>query len=140
MTNELARLSGENRHLRGQLNNAESFDGLTFEDIVRLLEEHRISRGEFKDLPNTIRVHLAPLDSESDFSLLQLFELGFDEMATGFLVARSDRSILVTFLGFGLLRKEVQGNYDRYSITESGRRLRNRLLSRQSRAGLGQAN
>lgn len=129
VTNELARLSGENRELRGQLRSAESFDGLEFEDLTKLLGERRISKNELKDLPA-----LPPdaiLSESGDLSLLEYFELAFDGMAAGFF--NREQPSIISLVSFGLLRKELHGHSPRFTITEAGRRLRNRLLSRRLR-------
>jgi hypothetical protein len=139
--NELARLSGENWELRSQMKSAESFDGLEFEDLVRLLEGRKLLNDELKDLPIRLSknpVGDAALGRSGDISTLQFFQLGFDEMASGFrLSAYQESPTLLTLIGFGLLRRDedTRSGLSYFAITEAGRRLRNGLLSRQLRAG-----
>jgi hypothetical protein len=144
--NELARLSGENRELRGRLKSTESFDGLDFEDLVQFMDARKLSEKELDNLPlATVKIQYERVRGGSgELSFLRCFEMGFDEMAAGFTLSQFPyvNSFVVTLVGFGLLRKEDQGlmlGLSRYEITEASRRLRNLLLSRRLRSGLGAA-
>jgi hypothetical protein len=113
--NEFARLSHENRELREQMKASEElFDGLPFDQFVRLLAEHGVSRS---DMPATF--------SPTATNLLELFFEKFKSRADG-----SVRSLginnLRKLVGFGLVGEQV-GDVSQYSLSELGRRLRNRL-------------
>jgi hypothetical protein len=133
--NELAKLSGENRELRAQLkSNSDSFAGLELEEFTRLLAERGLSGDELRSVAG-----IAAAGSLQDPSnLLEFFGLAFDAMAGGIEVNRDGNPVFDALVGFGLLHKELRviqindyfpNQSCRYTITETARRLRNRLVS-----------
>jgi Domain of unknown function (DUF4062) len=122
-TNELARLSSENRELRAAAKaSGESFSGLGLDDLVRLLSEHKVSQlqlqtassGDFRWRPRGPRMD----------NLLEVFIDVFDVLKAGPLVSPNG-SVLDDIGTFGL----VQRISNTVALTADGRRFRNQLLA-----------
>jgi nucleoside 2-deoxyribosyltransferase len=135
--NELARLSRENNELRVKVGaSSENFSGLSFEELVRLLREVRVSEQEAADVFE--RLHIEPaVQVGSVNDLLLLFDAIYDDGACDLIRGvLEDRPLplLSKLVGFGLL--ERGRNYDgnqiptyNYYVTATGHRLRIRFLA-----------
>ena len=120
-TNELARLSSENRELRAALGTSgERFSGLSLDELVRLMSErkvspqelHTASAGDVRWRPDSSRVH----------NLLGVFIDVFDALKAG-RYASPMGSILDDLETYGL----VQRTSNTVSLSADGRRFRNQL-------------
>ena len=134
--NELARLSRENSELRAKVGSqAESFAGLTFDELSRLMAEHTLEPSESRDA-----LYRFGTESEREVhNLLQLYEaldakIGADARSSYF-TERANRRVLDELTVYGLIGEAERGNL--LYITEDGRRFRNRLLA-QRRLGATQ--
>ena len=134
LASELAKLSQENRELRGRVGEAgpsPDFDGLSFEDLVRVLKESRVS--------HEVSERLERWTFEGPkFSILHvghLFERLQGAVAAG--LWTDDTVLLSPLLAHGLVG--ITGNrrqdhafimqLEEVKLTETGRRFRNRLLA-----------
>ncbi len=135
--NELARLSQENHELRARAT-SDTFDGLTYEELIHYLEQHKI---DSVDILMERGFHIARDKQVHVENLLELFDVVFEKLAAGKDVQKNNMlyPILTTLVGFGLLRQEridTDPNGYFYSITESGRRFRNRRRAHASGIGI----
>lgn len=123
-TNELARLSSENRELRAKVSGSgDTFSGLSLDDLVRLLSEHKVSQGELQ-FASQSEVRWKPQNSRVR-NLLEVFIDLFDVLkATSIVVPPG--SILDDLSAFGLLQKTS----NTMSLSSDGRRFRNQLLAK----------
>jgi hypothetical protein len=121
--NELARLSHENRELRAASAAADTFDGLGFDNLVGLLQQDQASP---QDLQN-LRSFRGIIFKEGEKpSILDLFKAIFEAVSMNRLGAE-EVGAFTKLASFGLV--ERAGN--RVSVTEAGRRFRNRLLTQE---------
>jgi hypothetical protein len=125
--NELARLSHENRELRAAASAVDTFDGLSFEELAESLAERPVSS---EDLGQLRRYRVA-LNGD-DHSLLEVFELIFEDLAAGRLPA--GLGVFDTLTALGLTQKDLFHNT--VAATETGRRFRNRLLLQRRSASV----
>jgi hypothetical protein len=135
--NELARLSQENHELRAKAA-SDTFDGLTYDELIRYLEQHKIDSA---DTLMEHSFHIAPDRLVHVDNLLGFFDAVFEKLAAGKEVLKNNAlyPIFNTLVGFGLLgqqRIESTPGLLLYSITESGRRFRNRRLAHASGIGI----
>lgn len=121
--NELARLSSENHILREQVNSSEGmYDGLTFQQMVKLLSTEELSPKLSQQLSE------AKLEYSKNAGLL--FDKFMDKFAMGSEMSFGKGDLFPvsvypdTFIKHHLV--ERKGTF--YHLTEVGRRLRNRLL------------
>jgi hypothetical protein len=127
--NELARLSHENRELRAAASTvANTFDGLSFEELAEALAERPVSSGDLEQLR---RYNIVALNGD-DHSLLAVFELIFEDLAAGRLPAILGAFSPLTALG--LTQKDLF--HGTVTATETGRRFRNRLLLQRRSASI----
>ena len=119
--NELARLSRENRDLRAVSAAAETFDGLSFEELAEALAEREVSEEDLRYLHDYRGI---TLNDGEGHNLLVLFERIFEQLAAGQLA--STLGAFVALTAFGLSQKD--GFEGAVTATETGRRFRNRLL------------
>lgn len=134
--NELARLSRENSELRAKVGSqAETFTGLTFDELSRLMVEHKLEPSESSDVLTAFGVY-----SDRDVrDLLELYE-ELDAKIEGQRFSRDfimgpRRRVLDELKALGLVE-----DIGTIAITEDGRRFRNRLLAqRRFSAAQGQA-
>lgn len=127
--NELARLSQENRELRASAVRGETFDGLTLEEIVRLMAERQLTAPESLAFREFYGVDIGEATTTN---LLEAFESAFDHM----LAERpghpthSEPPVLNALIGLGIIerRQDDRGRH-KFLLTDTGRRLRNRLMA-----------
>ena len=126
--NELARLSRENNELRARVSSeVETFTGLTFDELSRLMVEHKLEPSESNDV-------LTAFGGYSDRevrNLLELYEeldakIG-DGIGRGSFMSGARLRVVDELKKYGLL--EDQGW--NLAITEDGRRFRNRLVAQK---------
>jgi len=143
--NELARLSRENSELRAKASiDAESFAGVSFDELVRVLKQISVSEQEATDVLHELEI-VAETNGKMITDLLLLFDAIYDKAATSVDV-HEDHSPVTALLmrkmvGFGLLEETDIGTvllksgrvrmYS-YSVTQTGLRLRTRLRARLS--------
>jgi len=127
VTNELARLSQENRELRSQsTTQMDKFDGLSFEDLVRFLRERPIRANQFKYLLGFVPEGITPKNAGELFEYIQE-----KVSASSLYVSRRehpDFDLFDGFLSFGLIERSFTGDHRVFSVTDLGRLFRNRLL------------
>ena len=126
--NELATLSQENREFRANAAaRVETIDGLTLDELVRLMREHSLSSPEsfaFLNLASATKDVLG----RGAANLFELFEIAFESMLNGIYGSRDAASVVSAFVAFGLLSQKDRTNPLQYGLTDAGRKLRNRLL------------
>jgi hypothetical protein len=129
VTNELARLSQENSELRAKTAAiTETFEGLTVDEFLRMLEKHPFPVAEAEGF---LEVTMGKARSSGRITLRDLFRVATEAILSGgtMQTTRAKR-VMDALAGFGLVREERQtGNMSAYTLTEIGRRLRNRLLA-----------
>jgi hypothetical protein len=142
VTNEIARLSQENRQLRSQLAaQADNFEGLSFEDLVKLLREMPL------DTPPDPDGNILAFDNSDESVAKSISQVNqtanagelFDCLHEGFwreqLYSWPSRAVpkgvrdlrlhgLITFP----LESHLGGSRYVFKLTEAGRRFRNRML------------
>ncbi len=134
--NELARLSRENRELRIQaISASETFSGLSFDELVRLLGEVRVSEQEASDALERLNTKAA-VSNNKVTNLLLLFDALYEDTAcglAGFIYENKPLPLLRKLVGFGLLeRHRIENSLPKtykYSVTGTGQRLRTRFLA-----------
>jgi hypothetical protein len=125
--NELARLSRENGELRAQAGSqAETFAGLTFEELRQLLAETRI---DAVDAWNVLSVSGVNPNDHQVHNLLDLYEALGAKIQIGVLYydeTTDERAaaIFSELTAYGLLKRD----FNMIVSTEIDRRFRNRLL------------
>ena len=142
VTAELARLSQENRQLRANLSTSkETFDGVTFDEAVRLLREDPVKTDtHFRSLD----VDIYPEELVDELEKSPIRHLGDAFEALLHYVPRytiqlentyrsEDEPILVLLdqlLSHGLLKREIfsSGNQRTYALAETGQKFKKRLL------------
>jgi hypothetical protein len=122
VVNELARLSHENRELRSAITSAETFAALTFEELVKVMQESPASP---EDL-NLIRKNLN-LEIQDSATLLDVFHTIFNPMSYISSYPSTFLRAFVPLKGLGLVQNKV-GLQTSLELTDTGRRFRNRLL------------
>jgi hypothetical protein len=127
--NELARLSQENRELRAASVNADTFDGLSFENILGRLRE---CEAPPQDLENLRRGRGVTFKEGEKPSILDVFLAMFEQISMNRIFAE-ELGMFGKLASFGL----VQRDDNRIFVTEAGRRFRNRLLD-QKRSAVAQ--
>jgi uncharacterized protein DUF4062 len=140
VTKELARLSQENRDLRSKLAaQADTFDGLPFEEMVRLLRNEEIpdfyqffesAFNDYHRLPIDVVNRISECKESKPRNVGELFDALQDVLAAGEAWLNSNQvDILYAFnriAGYGLIQS---GEYvSKFILTDLGRRFRNRLL------------
>ena len=151
VTNELARLSQENRDLRSQINSTrDDFNGLSFDHLIRLLRDEPVSLTDWmiESLLHEAYFQEDALNAYAEDDSYQnvrnagdLFEfIGFP-LASGVPVTipnytgqkdePEDFEIqeLVTLRAYGLIDVDTSMTRPVYRLTQQGLRFRNRLLS-----------
>jgi hypothetical protein len=138
VTNELARLSQENRELRSQLSSQKGeFNGLTFDELINILRNDRVLEEERGLVTaTTTYVGLAPRfprDVEEVYFKNyyeeirhqgDVFEILSLPLATQVLKRNNANEKLISY---GLA--EDEGNFEYMKLTDAGIRFRNRLLA-----------
>lgn len=126
--NELARLSQENRELRARAAaEVEMFDGLGLDEFVRLLAKQQIPASS-SDRFFSFVTGTAPGTATS---LLDLFNAASTALVNGASdYGENCLTVMNALAGFGLVSEDARvGSVRRYSLTETGRRFRNHVLS-----------
>ena len=134
--NELARLSRENNELRDRAGSkVETFAGLTFDELSRLLAEYKLSAEDSVSL--TLGFGVQP--KQDIHTLLDLYMEVFEEIQSplyrDYFVTGLYPSIFRKLHSFDLIYVDQIGR--QVVVTETGRRFRNRLLA-QERFGAAQ--
>jgi hypothetical protein len=122
-TNELARLSAENRELRQKGAADNGFSGLSLDELHRLMSEHQVSAEQLRYASQSDN-RWRPRGPDVH-SLWDVFTDIFKVLAAGRYVCPSG-SVLDELETFGL----VDRTSNTISLSEDGRRLRNQLLAR----------
>jgi hypothetical protein len=129
--NELARLSHENRELRAAASAAaDTFDGLSFEELAESLAERQVSEEDLRHLREYRGITLSEGEGRN---LLRVFETVFEQLAAGQLDPNLGAFVPLKALGLA----ETAGPDMPVTATKAGRRFRNRLLI-QKRSGIAQ--
>ncbi|MFZ1009534.1 MAG: DUF4062 domain-containing protein [Candidatus Sulfotelmatobacter sp.] len=129
--NELARLSHENRELRALSAAADTFDGLSFEELLETLAERQVADEDLRYLREYRGIALG---EDQSHNLLTVFETIFEQLAAGLL--DPDMGAFVPLMALGLAEKDALKG--RVTATEGGRRFRNRLLAQRRSLGARQ--
>src|SRR4051812_2664879 len=105
--NELARLSQENRELRDRSSSHELFDGLTFEELTRLLKARSMDDKEAQYLNQSLvspGVSGQPLGDEVIRDLFDLFDALHPYLATSVEAKNQTATdVMDVFASFGLV-------------------------------------
>jgi len=127
VTNELARLSEENRDLRRKASaQVESFEGLSFEKLVDLLRSQTVAPIEAE---NVVFAWAGETLGRVPTNAGEVFEVVAAKAMSDWQMEDYEDSTLTPLISFGLLqyqpRNQVRGVY---FLSAIGRRFRNRLL------------
>ena len=123
VTNELARLSEENRDLRSKLSiNAESFDGISFEEMAGLLRNAAI-----RYIDADIKERASKVLGREPQNVGELFEILHESLATHGTYNNRTLDPLISF-GLAVVRNGVSNEESVFILTDVGRRFRNRIL------------
>jgi hypothetical protein len=135
VTNELARLSQENRELRSQLSlQKDDFNGLTFDELIKLLRNDSIPADKSAFVWNSVTQDFLPPDVAKSYSgnpqairhLGDAFEFLSFKLATGKVRAAQNNETHLKLVSYGLV--ETDQGLD-FKMTHTGLRFRNRLLT-----------
>ena len=121
---ELVRLSRENADLRARLerHGPGDYDGVTFDELVKILREEQLSTAVESVVPRFLAKNTG-----------LLFEHFLEQLAREEVLANNSADpigiAMRTLEAHGLVKSDYQGGTHYYSLTQMGRRFRNRLLA-----------